>query len=217
MRVFQKVRAKVHLARDDWRYFGPGAGARNLSLWAMRKISTYRVAIIYGAEVSQLASLAQSRPNYRFAMEPTTHIPESLLDAADIRTTDSVDIFVMRSDSEIAFVAKVADHSFTIPKRHVITIPNQDVYISCCYTSPVFRGRGLYALGISQIALLHRSAKNAFLYVESENNASTRAVLKMGFRPLAKSMLLSCGPFTSRKFTTFDGSPFVDVRSVQEA
>jgi len=207
MNLLGKFRTKKRLFQDECRYIGRRIAYRNLALWVARKFATYRAAIIYRVNFNKIANPTTLKPNLKFGMEPISAIQAEILDAADIYVSaDHSDekVFVARSDSEIAFIARVTRGCFVVPRRHVVEIPGNAVYISCCYTVPAFRGKGLYGIGIHQIAELNAdTADHAFLYVEFENEASIRAVLKMGFLPVARSSLFCCGPLKSQRFAEF--------------
>ncbi len=205
MSLLQKIRTKISSFREDRKYFGLRLAARNLLLWGGRKLCTYRAAIVYVADVPSLAGSANPNSGLRCDMEPASGIPQEILQAADIHLSDChEEIFVARKNSQIAFVAKVGGKSFTIPRRHTFTISERGVYISCCYTTPGFRGQGIYGDALKEIARLFLSSgEKAFLYVEFENEASIRSVVRAGFLPIGRSVLLAVGPFRMQKFVEF--------------
>jgi L-amino acid N-acyltransferase YncA len=168
----------------------------------MRRFITYRIAIVFTAPVLELSSCKKStRIAAVFTIETLQDVSPDILKAADITSAkQSASLLVGRCEGTVVFVALLSRGWFTIPQRHRVCLPAKSLYVSCCYTLPESRGRGLYGQALSTIGSF-ASAEGLdaiFLYVEFENEASIRSVLNAGFRPIARSWIIAAGPFARR-------------------
>ena len=66
-----------------------------------------------------------------------------------------------------------------------LTVPDQAIYIWDCATDPDFRGQGYFQKLLDAIVMMHcPTSKTALVAVDSRNEASKKALLKAGFRPV---------------------------------
>lgn len=207
--LWARLRGRLKTFVHEFRFFGLWIAVRNLILCAVREIATYSVAIVYAAPTRGLAAYGHSpKPDLTFDFEPPGNVSRDVLQAAWIdldknphgRYRGSCPLIVGRYRDAVCFVCIVSSSSFEIPNRQKVFLPQAGVYVACCYTIPRFRGQGLFGEALQAVGsrVERQGFDTVYLYCNFENEASQRAVHKLGFEPVAKSWVIGIGPLVRR-------------------
>jgi len=158
-----------------------------VALWTARQTVGYRRALIYSLDLDRIPSLPGCDPiEWRYISR--AEVSPALMPPSDPRSADDQRYFVGMLEGEQCYASAVSDRGFHVPHRVSVTLPSPaDAYVGDCFTLDTRRGRGIYPCGLTALgrALRADGKTRLYLFVERENLASIRSVVKAGFRPVA--------------------------------
>ena len=167
--------------------FGWAQALTVMALWTARQAVGYRRAVIYSLDLDRIPSLSScDQIDWRYINR--AEVSRALISASEPQGSDDQRYFVGVLDGEQCYVSAVSDRGFRVPHRVSVTLPSaNDAYVGDCFTLDTRRGRGIYPCGLAALgrSLRAEGKTRLYLFVERENLASIRSVLKAGFRPVA--------------------------------
>jgi hypothetical protein len=176
--MLSRVRNLLHVSRR----FGWGKGGEFLALWGLRRICGYRAATVYRLDLTRIPpASADDDIDWNYLDVPSPRGSEASEGSATQSTTR---LFVGQCKGVQCYTSQVSTCGFTVPERVTVTFLTQlDAYVGDCETDAAHRGKGIYPAGLTELAKrLRQDGKDSlYLFVEQENFASIRSVLRAGF------------------------------------
>jgi ribosomal protein S18 acetylase RimI-like enzyme len=153
-----------------------------MALWVARQAVGYRRATVYRLALATMPTAGADTLEWRYTASGAR--PRARLPGPDHGT------FVGLADGVECYWSTVQRTGFRIPDRIVVDFKNDSIaYVGDCITAPQYRGRGIYPRGLVRLGetLRQEGVTSLYLYVEDENFASRRSVVKVGFQPVLRA------------------------------
>ena len=192
----RRIRNLVALATR----FGWAQALTVIGLWTARQTIDYRRALIYCLDLERIPQLSGC-DGIEWGYRSRGEISSALIPSTELGAVDDQRYFIGSLDGEQCYASVVSEHAFRVPYRVQVSLPSPtDAYVGDCFTLDAKRGRGIYPCGLAALgrSLRVEGKRRLYLFVERENLASIRSVLKTGFEPVAMCSVWRIGSFTRR-------------------
>lgn len=198
------------------RRFGWKCASKAAVFWALRRTFGYRSATIYCLNLDELQGSSRCE-EFEWSYKNAAEIAPELLAGGGYNLPALEHLialgnlcFIGTANGTQCYLSLVSKTGFVIPERVRVTFSRSThAYVGNCVTLDEYRGMGIYPCGLEHLGLnLYSDGRNRlYLFVERDNFASIRGVLKVGFYPIATCSVYRWGRLFRRRWRVLSRGP----------